>query len=208
MTEPSPNTPEPTHDSAIAELCKSLINLFIRESAKAHGDTPMDKMKSAARYDGNEAMWSGITALSAYQQARAAERQAVALETIARNAADQQRTTSANTDAQALIDQRKPLRDHLATTYSLPTKQLSLLWAMRGMLMDAAIKSLSRPASFEPYERVSTEEVAWSLRMTVADFYATLPHQDDGIDFRLLEEFGIFSYSSDPARPDDWMYGG
>lgn len=203
------DTSQATHDAAISGLCKTLINGFIKDSKEKHGDTDLDRLKNAIRYDGNEAMWDGITALSSYLSARAATRQAEALESIARTVASQARSQAANTDAQALVDDRQPQRDHLATTYSLPSKQLSLLWAMRGMLMDAAVASLSRPNAFEVYERISTEDLAWSLRITPADLLNDLPRtSDDAIDFRLMEAFGIFHYGGTDTAPDDWMYGG
>ena len=109
-------------------------------------------------------------------------------------------------------NQRESKRDYLATTYSLPMPVLTLLWAMRGMLMDASIKALSRPDRFDPYRRVTTEEIAWSLRLSVDDFYLLLPRtsQSGGIDFdfSLLEEFDILHYGGTDIAPDDWMYGG
>lgn len=204
--------PEPTHDSAIAELCKTLINAFVKDANQkddTHGKTALAKLQNAIRYDGNEAMWDGITALSAYTSARAAERQASALETIARTAVAQERAQAATSDAQALVDDREPKRDYLASTYSLSTEQLSLLWAMRGIVMDAAVASLSRPQTFEPYAQVSSEEMAWTLRLSQQEFNSRLPRTDSGkIDYRLLEEFGAYHYGGDESTPDQWMFGG
>lgn len=212
MTEPDTHEqPNKNHDDAVAELSKSLINVFIKSSQDAHGDTPLDKLKNAAKYDGNEPMWAGITALSAHRSAKAAERQAAALEDISKTVRRIQISEDSSVPAQAIIDQREPRRDYLATTYSLPTATLSLLWAMRGMLVDASIKSLSRPDRFDPYRRLTTEEIAWSLRMSPAEFYAALPYKHDlrpAIDFDLLEAFDIYHYGGTSDAPDDWMYGG
>lgn len=201
----------PTHDSAIADLCKTLINGFVKKSQETHGDTPLKKLQNAIQYDGNEAMWDGITALSTYLSARAQERQAAALEAVAKTASLLQRAETTDQTAQAIVDQRESKRDYLASTYSLPMPTLSLLWAMRGMLMDASIRSLSKPDRFDPYRRLSTEEIAWSLRMDPADFYAMLPSTGGAtprIDFALLEEFDIVYYGGSDTAPDDWMFGG
>lgn len=209
MTEITQDSPTPTHDSAIGELCKTLINAFVKKSQDTHGDTPLAKLQNAIKYDGNEAMWDGITALSTYLSARAQERQAQSLESLAKTLAAQHRTESASTDAQAVIDSREPVRDYLASTYSLPMPTLSLLWAVRGMLVDAAIRSLSKPSRFDPYERLTTDEIAWALRMDRADLYAMLPQTPNGsIDFALLEDFGIVHYGGSDTEPDDWMFGG
>ena len=120
-----------------------------------------------------------------------------------------QESETANTDAQAIIDGREPQREHLASTYSLSTLTLSLLWAVRGILMDASIKSLSRPDRFDPFRRVTTAEIAWTLRSTEAVFLLNLPHKiEGGIDYDLLRDFGIMRYGGTEDEPDDWMFGG
>lgn len=209
MTEPDDISPSRTHDAAVAELCKSLINVFIKSSQDTHGDTPLDKLKNAAKYDGNEPMWSAIEALSTYRGAKAAERQASALESIGKAMSSLQRSESSDTAAQAIVDLREPKRDYLASTYSLPMPTLSLLWAIRGMLMDASVKSLSRPDRFDPYRRLTTDEIAWTIRVASEDLYAMLPRTPSGdIDYDLLEAFDIVYYDGTPEAPDGWMFNG
>lgn len=198
-------------DTSFSELCKTLLNAFVKKSQDMHGDTALTKLQNAVKYEGNEAMWDGITAISTYLSARSQERQAQALESIASTVASQQRADAASTDAQAIIDQRESKRDYLATTYSLPTPMLMFLWAIRGMLVDASLKSLSRPNSFEPYQRLTTAELAWSLRLTSDQFIEALPRRGDddhSIDYRLLEEFDIMHYGGTDDEPEDWMFGG
>jgi hypothetical protein len=209
MTDSDDDIPVKTHDSAVAELCKSLINVFIKSSQDTHGDTPLEKLKNAAKYDGNEPMWSAITALSTYREAKAAERQASAMESLVKTARTLSMSETADTTAQAIVDQREPKRDYLASTYSLPTETLSLLWAMRGLLIDASIRSLSKPDRFDPYRRLSTEEIAWSLRLSPEQLTAEFPRTPDGsIDYALLEDFDLVHYGGSDDAPDDWLYNG
>src|SRR5687768_9744131 len=119
MTDPE-ETQTRTHDDAISELSKALINVFIKSSQDAHGDTPLDKLKNAAKYDGNEPMWSAVSALSAHRAAKAAERQASALESLSKTVSAQQHFEDSDAAAQAIVDQREPKREYLSTTYSLP----------------------------------------------------------------------------------------
>jgi hypothetical protein len=131
------------------------------------------------------------------------------LEALAKTASKLQVADSLDTNAQAIVDQRESKRDYLATTYSLPFKTLAVLWAMRGMLMDASIKSLSRPERFDPYRRLSTEEIAWSLRLAPEGLWESLPKTADGaIDYEILEDFDIMHYGGTDDAPDDWLYGG
>jgi hypothetical protein len=209
VTETASTEPAPSHDAAIADLCKTLVNAFIKDSKNAYGDSALAKLQSAIKYDGNEAMWDGITALSTYLSVRAQERQATALESVAKAATRLQLTEAADQNAQAIVDQREPKREYLASTYSLPMPTLSLLWAVRGMLMDASVKSLSKPDRFDPYNRLSTDEIAWSLRLDRGDFYIMLPQTANGnIDYELLEAFDIVHYGGTDLEPDEWMFGG
>lgn len=199
--------PVPTHDDAISSLVKSLINSVVKDSESAYGDTPREKLKNQIKQRSDDSMMNGITALSTYLLAQASNRQAAALESLSRTATRLQFHESDN--AQAIVDSRESKRDYLATTYSLPPAELSLLWAMRGMLIDASIKSLSRPDRFDPYRRLTTEEISWSLRITPVLLYSGLPRNDEGdIDFALLEDFDIVYYDGTPEEPDGWMYNG
>lgn len=209
MTEPTDSTTPPkTYDGSIGDMVKSLINSIIKDSQDTYGDTPLEKVRNQLKFNTGGDTLAGITALSAYMTARSSERQAAAMESLAKTASKLQVADSLDTNAQAIVDQREPKRDYLATTYSLPTETLAVLWAMRGMLMDASIKSLSRPDRFDPYRRLTTEEIAWSLRMTSEKLWEALPRHGDGIDYELLEEFDILHYNDDDVHPDNWIYGG
>lgn len=208
MAEPSEEAPK-TYDGSIGDLVKSLINSIIKDSEDTHGATPLDKIRNQLKFQEGSGTFAGITALSSYMQARAAERQATSLEALAKTASKLQVAEAVETDGQAIVDLRSPRREYLATTYSLPTEVLSLLWAMRGILVDASIKALSRPGRFDPYRRVSTEELAWSLRMSDQQFLAVLPKTAHGKhDYGLLEDFDIMHYGGDDEYPDEWIYGG
>jgi hypothetical protein len=78
------------------------------------------------------------------------------------------------------------------------------------MLMDASIKSLSKPGEFHPYRRVTTAELAWGLRMKPEDFLGELPRTPRGglIDYVILADFDIMHYGGSDSAPDDWMFGG
>jgi hypothetical protein len=209
MADADDDLPVKSHDGAVAEWCKMLINSIVKESEDAHGDTPRERLKNQIKHRSDERMVGAITALSTYVAARAAERQAMAMESLAKTANKWQMAETVDTNAQAMVDQREPRRDYLATTYSLPTETLALLWSIRGMLMDASVKSLSRPDRFDPYRRLTTEEIAWSLRTSPDELWSALPRiPSNEIDFPLLEEFDIIHYGGTPEQPDDWMYGG
>lgn len=200
---------KPTYDVAISDMVRALISDLVDEAQQlGHGETPREKIRSHLKFNAGENLLHGITALSGYIQARASERQAAALESLAKTAGKLQVAESLELGGQAIVDQRESKRDYLATTYSLPTETLSLLWAMRGMLMDASVKSLSRPDRFDAYRRVRTEEIAWSLRLTPGVFVSMLPRTESGIDYALLEEFDVMRYGGTDDLPDDWMYGG
>lgn len=209
MTEPTEGSSQAkTYDGSIGDMVKSLINSIIKDSQDTYGDTPLEKVRNQLKFNTGGDTLAGITALSAYMAARSSERQAAALESIAKTASKLQVAESLDSHGQAIIDQREPKREYLATTFSLPTETLVLLWAMRGMLIDASIKSLSRPDRFDPYRRLTTEEIAWSLRTTPEKLWEMLPRNGDGIDFELLEDFDILHYNDNDVKPDDWMYGG
>lgn len=213
MAEPAENTesatPNKTYDGSIGDMVKSLINVIIKDSQETYGDTPLEKIRNQLRFNTGGDTLAGITALSSYMTARAAERQASAIEAMAKTASKWQMAESVDTVGQAIVDQRESKRDYLATTYSLAPKALALLWATRGMLIDASIKSLSRPDRFDPFRRLSTEEIAWTLRMSPEDFLADLPRNQRGdIDYEILEEFDILHYGGTDEDPDDWIYGG
>jgi hypothetical protein len=210
MTEqPQETPPQKTYDGSIGDMVKSLINSIIKDSQDTYGDTPLEKVRNQLKFNTGGDTLAGITALSAYMSARSSERQATALEALAKTASKLQVADSLDTNAQAIVDQRESKRDYLATTYSLPFKTLAVLWAMRGMLMDASIKSLSRPERFDPYRRLSTEEIAWSLRLAPEGLWESLPKTADGaIDYEILEDFDIMHYGGTDDAPDDWLYGG
>ena len=211
MAEPDDDLPVPTHDESIMRLVKSLINGEVAASTSAHGGTERERLRNHMKARADDTVMGSITGLSAWLTARAADRQATAMESLAKTASRWSMAESVDTNAQAMVDQREPKRDYLATTYSLSPTTLSLLWAMRGMVMDASVKSLSRPDRFDPYRRLTTAEIAWSLRLTPEQLIVELPRIDgsDGkIDYGLLEEFDIMHYGGTPEQPDDWMYGG
>jgi len=199
-----------TYDDSIGDLAKALINALIADAHENRNETSdLDKIRGHLMAAPLGQTLEGVTALSAYMAARATERQAIAMESVAKAVGKIQAAETANTDAQAIIDSREPVRENLASTYSLPSGVLLLLWSMRGILMDASIKSLSRPDRFDPFRKVTTAEIAWSLRMTSDELIVSLPDTaDGGIDFDLLQAFGIMHYGGDDGWPDDWMYGG
>lgn len=198
-----------TYDGSIADLAKSLITDLLKESQEKQGTTALERILNHIKYGGADASMVSIAALSAYAQAKAAERQADAMEALAKTANRLQLSEQIDTAGQAIVDERESKRDYLAATYSLPTETLSLLWALRGLLVDASIRSLSKPDRFDPYRRLTTEEVAWSLRMSDQEFLAAIPKTPDGRhDFSLLEDFDILHYDGDEEYPDGWMYGG
>lgn len=209
MSEPS-ETPVRTHDDAIKSWVKSLINGIVKSSEdNTHLKTPQERLIFELRQRADDKTMVGITGLSSYLSALAADRQATALESLAKAASRMAMSEASDTTAQAIVDDRESKRDYLASTYSLPTETLLLLWAMRGMLVDASIKSLSRPDRFDPYRRLTTKEIAWSLRLTDAAVWNALPRTDSGdIDYELLEAFDLMHYGGSPTHPDDWMYGG
>lgn len=209
MPETDEDLPVKTHDSAVAELCKMLINSVVKDSEGAYGDTPRDRLKYQVKQRSDDSMMGALGAFSTYLAARAAERQATAMESLAKTANRWQLTENLDTSAQAIVDQREPKRDYLASTYSFDTDTLALLWSIRGMLMDASVKSLSRPDRFDPYRRLTTEEIAWSLRISPEELWSRLPRNPrEEIDFSLLEEFDIYHYGGTSVNPDDWMFGG
>lgn len=209
MADREDDLPVKTHDGAILDLAKTLINSIVKDSENAHGDTPRDRLKFQVKERSDPTLVGAINALATYGMARAAERQATAMESIAKTAKATAMVETVDANAQAMVDQRESKRDYLATTYSLSPRLLSLLWAMRGMLMDASVRSLSRPDRFDPYRRLSTDEIAWSLRIAPDEFLYGLPRTaNDEIDYGLLEEFDIMHYGGTPDAPDDWMYGG
>jgi hypothetical protein len=209
MAEQDDDLPVPTHDDAIYGLCKTLINAIVKESEGAHGGTPREKLKNEIQHRTRPEMVGAIEAFSTYLLARATDRQAAAMETVARSAQAMATAETVDSNAQAMVDMRESKRDYLATTYSLPTVTLSLLWAMRGMLVDASIRSLSRPDRFDPYRRLTTEEVAWSLRITVDRLWSDLPRTTDGrIDYGILDDFDIAHYGGTDEKPDEWLFNG
>jgi len=196
-------------DIGVGNMLKALINDIVEEAQDAHGKTPREKIRTHLKYGAGENTMHAITAMSAYGTFRAAERQAAATEALAKTVAKLQVADSVDVKGQAIVDLRQSKRDYLATTFSLPTEQLSLLWAIRGMLIDASLKALSKPDRFEPYMRVTTEEIAWTLRISSEKIIEQLPRTSSGhIDFALLEEFDIMHYTDDDDGPDNWMYGG
>lgn len=209
MTESTEQpAPPKTYDGSIGDMVKTLINSMVKDSQGTYGDTPLEKIRNHLQYSTGGNTFPGIAALSAYMSAKAAERQATAIESLAKTASKLQVADALEPNGQAIIDQRESKREYLASTYSLPTETLSLLWAMRGMLMDASIKAISKPERFDPYRRVTTEEIAWSLRLTPEALWAALPRNHGAIDYGILEEFDILHYGGALEQPDDWMYGG
>lgn len=198
-----------TYEGSIIELAKSLISDLLKESQDKPGATSLDKILNHIKFGGADATMISISALSTYAHAKAAERQADAIESLAKTASKLQIADQVDTVGQAIVDDRESKRDYLAKTYSLPTATLSLLWALRGMLVDASIRSLSKPDRFDPYRRLSTEEMAWTLRVTPEQFWAILPrNSDDTIDYSLLEAFDVLHYGGTDEFPDEWLYGG
>lgn len=210
MTEPTEETPVRTHDDAVRTWVKSLINGIVKASeSNTHLSSPQDRLMFELRSKADDKVMTGITGLSAYLSALAADRQAQALESLAKSARGMAMAETTDTNAQAIVDDRESKRDYLASTYSLPTHVLTLLWSLRGMLVDASIKSLSRPDRFDPYRRLTTEEIAWTLRVDPGDFYIMLPQTANGmIDYDLLEAFDIVHYGGTDLQPDEWMYNG
>lgn len=202
-------TVQKPHESAIIDLAKSLINDLLKESEKGIGDNSLDRIIKHVKFGGADATMASISALSAYAHAKAAERQANAIESLAKTASKLQIADQLDSGGQAIVDSRESKRDDLATTYSLPTDTLTLLWALRGILVDASIKSLSKPDRFDPYRRVSTEDIAWTFRVSPEGFWAMLPRNAAGsIDYALLEAFDILNFGGSLDEPDDWLYGG
>lgn len=197
-------------DKAIDEITRALIGTFIREVEEhSYGDAPIDKIRSYLITSKSEKLLEGVGDLSKYLAAHAAERQAKALEQIAAHVSAQQIAAETSTRTQAITEGRESKLEYLTLTYSLPSRLLMLLWAMRGILMDASIKSLSVPDRLDPYRRVTTEELSLALRMSPDEFLAILPKDASGsTDFDLLEEFDILHYGGTDEFPDDWMYGG
>lgn len=209
MAETDEDLPVKTHDGAVFDLCKSLINSIVKESESAHGETERVRLMNQITHRTNPEMVGAIEAFSTYLLAKATDRQATAMDQLAKVANRTAMAEMVDTNAQAMVDQRESKRDYLATTYSLPSDTLALLWSMRGLLMDASIKSLSRPDRFDPYRRLTTEDVAWSLRMSSATLWSRLPRTPDGtIDYGLLEEFDLMRYGGTEQEPDVWLYGG
>lgn len=207
--------PVKSFEELINDLIKALINSMITESqALPYGDNELDKMRKYLQNAGENTLHA-ITAMSAYAQARAADRQATAIEalskTISRTHVSSRVMTSDSTTVpgQSIVDQRESKRDYLATTYSYPSETLALLWAVRGILTDASFKALSNPAVFEPYRKVTSAELAWSLRLSPEVFLNMLPKSPHGsIDFTVLEDFDIYHYDGTDEEPDGWMFGG
>lgn len=205
---PEPEQPK-TYGGSIERLVKSLINGLIKESQDTYGDTPLEQIRNRINFESSEHTMRSIGALSTYMQAQASERQAAALESLAKTANKWEMVSATETTGQAIVDQRESKREYLSTTYSLPTADLSLLWAMRGLLMDASVKSLSRPDRFDPYRRLSTEEIGWSLRLSSEELWGRLPRNSKGaIDYALLEEFAVLNYGGTDSEPDVWLFGG
>jgi hypothetical protein len=120
MTEqPQETAPQKTYDGSIGDMVKSLINSIIKDSQDTYGDTPLEKVRNQLKFNTGGDTLAGITALSAYMSARSSERQAAALEALAKTASKLQVADSLDTNAQAIVDQRESKRDYLATTYSL-----------------------------------------------------------------------------------------
>jgi hypothetical protein len=197
-------------DKAIDEITRALIGTFIRNVEEhPYGDSPIEKIRNYLIQTKSEKLLEGVSDLSEYLTARAAERQAKALEQIAAHVSAQQVAAETSTRTQAITQDRESKLEYLTLTYSLPSSLLSLLWAMRGILMDASIKSLSVPDRLDPYRRVSTEEMALALRISPTELIGLLPRDgESAIDFDLLEDFDILHYGGTDDAPDDWLYGG
>lgn len=211
MVDEAPSSGIPAvPDKAIDEITRALIGTFIKDVEELpYGDSPIGKIRNYLIKAKSEKLLEGVGDLSAYLNAHAAERQARALEQIAAHVSAQEMAEKSSTRTQAITEGRESKLEYLTLTYSLPPTLLTLLWAMRGILMDASIKSLSVPDRLDPYRRVTTEEMSLALRMAPDAFLAALPQDGDGsIDFDLLEDFDILHYGGTDEFPDDWMYGG
>jgi hypothetical protein len=197
-------------DKAIDEITRALIGTFIKDVEEfPYGEKPIEKIRNYIIQSKSEKLLEGVADLSGYLAAHAAERQAQALEQIAAHVTAQQAAAAASTRTQAITEERESKLEYLTLTYSLSTPLLTLLWAMRGILMDASIKSLSVPDRLDPYRRVSTEEMSLALRMSPEELIEALPRDADGaIDFDLMEDFDVLHYGGTDAAPDVWMYGG
>ena len=202
--------PAKTYEVSIGDMVRMLINDLVDEAnTHGYGDAAREKIRSHLKHGAGENTMHGITALSSYMTARAQERQATDMESIAKTASKLQVAGSLASGGQAIVEQRESRREYLSTTYSLPTETLSFLWSIRGLLVDASIKSLSVPSRLEPYQRLITEDIAWALRVTPEDVWSMLPRTPQGsVDFSLLEEFGIYHYGGTEEKPDEWMWGG
>lgn len=217
MTEQEkPDTPKSSgipkvSDQAIDEITKALIGTFIRNvEEEPYGDSPIEKIRSYLITSKSEKLLEGVADLSAYLHAQSAHRQAKALESIAASINKAQLSSDTDSRAAAIVNDRESKLEYLSLTYSLDTQTLSLLWAMRGILMDASIKSLSKPDRFDPYRRVSTEDLAHALRLSPEGLIQALPNIPDSakIDYELLDDFDIMHYGGTPEFPDEWIYGG
>lgn len=221
MTDETPDAPKSSGipkvpDQAIDEITKALIGTFIKNVEEVpYGDSPLDKIRSYLITSKSEKLLEGVADLSAYLQAQSLHRQAKALESIAASLNKAQLSTETDNRAQAIVNERESKLEYLSITYSFDPDTLALLWAIRGILMDASIKSLSRPDRFDPYRRVSTETLAHALRLTPERFISSLPRKTDGprtngfhIDYDLLEDFDIMHYGGTTEFPDEWIYGG
>jgi hypothetical protein len=210
MTEPIEPTAAKTQVDAVERLATQLLTGLVKDSQdKGFGATPVEKIRSLFKDNTSGDTLAGITALSEYLSAHHAGRQATALETIAKEIEKSSAAGSSEVAGQAIIDARVSKREALASEHSLPSPTLSLLWALRGIVVDAAIRALSRPDRFDPYPHVTTEEMAWTFRVTPEAFWEMLPRNSGGdIDYSLLEAFDILHYGGTDEYPDAWMYGG
>lgn len=197
-------------DQAIDEITRALIGTFIRNvEEQPYGDTPIEKIRNSLIQSRSEKLLEGVSDLSEYLHARASERQAKALEQIASFVSSQDTAQKTDARTQAITEERESRREYLTITYSLFPETMALLWAMRGILMDASIRNLSVPDRLDPYRRVSTSDMALSLKLTQEKFVDSLPRNPEGeIDFELLEDFDILHYGGTDELPDEWIYGG
>lgn len=197
-------------DQAIDEIARALIGTFIKNVEEhPYGDAPIEKIRNYLIQSKSEKLLEGVADLSAYIQARASERQAKSLEQIAAHVTAQETGNKTDARTQAITEERDSKREYLTITYSFPPEKMAMLWAMRGILMDASVRSLSVPDRLDPYRRVSTEDMALALRLSPEEFLERLPRKgNEAIDFELLEEFDILHYAGTDASPDDWIYGG
>lgn len=197
-------------DQAIDEITRALIGTFIKNVEEhPYGDSPLEKIRNYLIQSKSEKLLEGVSDLSDYLHARAAERQAKALEQIASYVSVQKAAVESTTRTQTIAEERESKLEYLTITYSFPSDVLSLLWAMRGILMDASVRSLSVPNRLDPYRRVTTEEIALALRLSPGELIEALPRNPEGqIDFELLEDFAIIHYGGTDVFPDDWVFGG